>query len=63
MMKFRVNLDDKSVDFINGLFLILKHIIHKCKVLKTVPPFNVLKVMRSDKAYKVFDLFNKCEFV
>ncbi len=43
MMKFRVNLEDKSVDFINGLFLILKHIIHKCKVLKTVPQFNVFK--------------------
>ncbi len=40
-MKFGVNLEDKCVDFINGLFLILKHIIHKCKVLKTVPQFNV----------------------
>lgn len=52
----------------------LKYFIHKCKVLKTAPQFNVLKkeldmftgvlkMMRCDKAKKLCDMFNKCDFV
>lgn len=74
-VKFGVNLEDKSLDFVvNCLLLMLKYFIHKCKVLKTAPQFIVfkkelamyieaLKIMRTDKAKKLFDLFNECDFV
>ncbi len=75
MVKFGVHLEDKSLDFVvNCLLLMLKYFIHKCKVLKTAPQFIVfknelamyieaLKIMRTDKAKKLFDLFNECDFV